>query len=110
MIILVYINDCPLITHYNNMLTLKHMLSNCFEVKDLGPIASILGIEVIHDKTAGYLCLHQRGTFNMNDCLPAQTPLPAGLQLAKINVMPDDCKSLPYRSAIGKLLYIALAT
>lgn len=81
MVILVYIDDCPLITHHDNMSTLKHVLSDCFKVKDLGPIASILGIEVIHDKMAGYLCLCQQGhilsalnTFNMNDCLPAWTP------------------------------------
>ena len=117
MIISVYIDDCPLIAHRDNMSTLKHVLSDRFEVKDLGPVTSILGIEVIRNETAGYLCLRQRGhilsaldTFNMNDCLPARTPLPAGLQLAKIDVTPDDCKSLPYRSAIGKLLYIALAS
>ena len=81
MIISVYVNDCPLTAHHNNMLTLKHVLSDHFEVKDLGPIASILGIEVIHDEMAGYLCLHQEGhilsalnTFNLNNCLPPGLP------------------------------------
>jgi hypothetical protein len=46
----------------------------------------------------------------MSDCTPNQTPLPVGLQLVKIDSTPVDCKQILYRSAIGKLLYVAIAS
>jgi hypothetical protein len=117
MIIAVYVDDCVLIADERNIPKLKAILSGRFKVKDLGPTRSILGIEVIRDEKQGTLCLRQRGhilaileTFQMTDSAPNQTPLPVGLQLLKIDATPDNCKKLPYRSAIGKLLYVAIAS
>jgi hypothetical protein len=86
-------------------------------MKDLGQVVSILGIEVLCDEEASLLCLCQRRhilsileAFHLTDSKPTQTPLPIGLQLTKIDCTLDDCKDLPYRSAVGKLLYITLTT
>jgi hypothetical protein len=117
MVISIYIDNCLLIADNSNIPALKQILSDHFNMKDLGQVASILGIEVLHNKEAGLLCLHQCGhillileAFHLMDSKPTWTPLPIGLQLTKIDCTPDNCKDLPYRSAIGKLLYIMLAT
>lgn len=117
MIILIYIDDCLLIADNSNIPMLKWVLSNHFNMKDLSQVASILRIEVLHNEEAGSLCLHQHRhilstleAFHLTDSKPTQTPLPISLQLTKIDCTPDDCKDLPYRSAIGKLLYITLTT
>jgi len=46
---------------------------------------------------------------NMEDCLPADTPMEGKLHLT-FPSNPENDPSIPYRSEIGKLLYIALST
>jgi hypothetical protein len=117
MILAIYVDDCILIADVWNIPKLKKVLSNHFEIKDLGPIKSILRIEVICNEEQGTLCLQQQGhiltileKLKMSDCMPNQTPLPVGLQLVKIDSTLVDCKQILYRSAIGKLLYIAIVS
>jgi len=45
----------------------------------------------------------------MEDCLPADTPMEEKLCLT-FPANPENDPSIPYRSVIGKLLYIALST
>jgi len=45
----------------------------------------------------------------MEDCLPADTPMEEKLRLT-FPANPENNPSIPYRSVIGKLLYIALST
>jgi hypothetical protein len=61
MILAIYVNDCILIADAWNIPKLKKVLSDHFEIKDLGPIKSILRIEVICNEEQGTLCLQQQG-------------------------------------------------
>jgi hypothetical protein len=77
MIISIYIDDCLLIANAINIPVLKQVLSNRFNLKDLGQVASILGVEVIRDEKTNSLCLCQRGhilstlkTFQLTDNKP----------------------------------------
>ena len=43
------------------IIKLKSLLSNEFEMKDLGDAKKILGIEIHHDRRASKLCLSKKG-------------------------------------------------
>jgi hypothetical protein len=83
---------------------------------DLGPAKSILGVEVMQDFKGGTttVCQHSHIAAllkfaNMEDCLPADTPMEEKLRLT-FPANPENNPSIPYRSVNGKLLYIALST
>ncbi len=57
LIISVYVDDCLLIAADHNIGKLKSVLADCFKMKDLGPVHSIRGIEVICNEEAGTLHL-----------------------------------------------------
>jgi histone deacetylase 1/2 len=113
-IIAVYVDDCPIIAHPDDITTVKMVLSSRFDMKDLGPVASILGIEILHNWEKGVMQLRQCSqindlllTFNMTNCNPTATPMEEHLNLkrSKSNDSP-----LPYCQAVRKLLYIAITS
>lgn len=112
--IAVYVDDLTIICHVRDLNGIKRGLHNRFPVTDLGAATSILGVELLRDRAAGTLKLRQRGhilgvlkTFQMIYCNPAVTPMETNLKLIKA-ATPEE--NYPYRQAIGKLLYIALAS
>jgi transposase InsO family protein len=116
-IVSIYVDDLIIIGHRPDVDKIKNVISKYFKIKDLGPAKSILGIEIIRDRSKGTLQLRQKGhidelfeKFNMSNCKPASTPLPLGFTLNKLDKTPAECEKLPFRQAIGKLLYISRAT
>jgi hypothetical protein len=97
-------------------------LSQHFELRDLGPTKLLLGIEVIRDRPKHSISLSQRqyiidmlDRFNMSDSHPVSTPMDPGLRLDKSQgaSSPDDMaymESVPYLSAVGALMYLAVTT
>lgn len=100
----------------------KSELEVSYEIKDLGKAKYILGIRIDYDDANGTIRLSQRAycerlleRFDMSDCRPRSTPLPAGITL---NV--DDCPSTeeerrementPYREALGSLMWLQVGT
>ncbi len=117
LIVSVYVDDCLIIGTRDAVNQTKQSLAAKFKIKDLGPVSSILGVEIIRDQQRGTLKLRQSGhiealltQFNMANCKPVSTPMVPGLALSKIEATPTDCLSIPYRKAVGKLLYIAIAS
>ena len=109
--LLVYVDDI-LITGSNLQLLnqLKSHLHHNFKTKDLGPITRYLGIEF--ERTPNALRMHQTEyalsilhQFGMDNCKPAQTPLPEGLLLSKQSDSPPIDATL-YRMLVGKLLFL----
>jgi hypothetical protein len=97
-------------------------LSEYFELRDLGPTKFLLGIEVIRNRQNHSISLSQRqyiinmlDRFQMTDCHPVSTPVDPGSHLSKSQgaTSPDDIaymQSVPYLSAVGALMYLAVTT
>ena len=100
----------------------KSDLSNHFEMTDLGELAWILGIRVKRDRISRTITLSQAAyidsvvkRFNLTDASPLRTPLDLNAQLSKEQspstpVQKEDMEKVPYREAIGSLMYAAIGT
>jgi len=111
------VDDYIIITDQKQVNEVKGLLSQRFKMKDLGAARSILSMEIIRDRERGTLQLRQTGhikgalkAFGMLNCKPRDSPMPAGLQLSKPESTSPGDEKLPFRSLVGKLLYIAIST
>jgi Reverse transcriptase (RNA-dependent DNA polymerase) len=114
--LLVYVDDIAIIgpdIDYIN-LTIKK-LSNKFELKNLGPIKTYLGVEI--EQKNDYISLSQKDyiikilkRFNLYDVKPVATPIEPKFNNEKnIEIAPKDDITW-YQQAIGSLLYAAINT
>ncbi|KAJ3552615.1 hypothetical protein NP233_g12840 [Leucocoprinus birnbaumii] len=99
----------------------KSELAASYEIKDLGNAKLILGMRIDRDKDGNITlsqkayCQHMLKRFRMDKCSPATTPLPPGISLTS-NDCPAtpqeiaDMKSVPYREALGSLMWLQVAT
>jgi hypothetical protein len=100
----------------------KKELAGSYELKDLGTAKFILGMKIEKDEGSGDIRLSQQAycertiqRFKMDDAKPRSTPLPAGLILSaddspKNKDELDDMKNVPYRQALGSLMWLQVAT
>jgi Reverse transcriptase (RNA-dependent DNA polymerase) len=100
----------------------KDELRTVLKIKDLGDLSWLLGIEVKRDRKLRTVSLSQRAyiekiieRFNLQDAHPLSTPLDPHhkLSLSQSPSTPhqfDDMRNVPYREAIGSLMYAALGT
>ena len=121
-ILLVYVDDLILISsNQEGIEYTKTMLKRNFEMKDLGELNYILGIQ-IKKQPDGSITLNQSKyileileEFGMDQCRPVSTPLDPKQPLSKADSPTTEeekkaMKDLPYRRLIGKLMYLAQAT
>ncbi|KAL0285044.1 UNVERIFIED_CONTAM: Retrovirus-related Pol polyprotein from transposon TNT 1-94 [Sesamum angustifolium] len=109
----------------NNMydvLTLKALLRQEFDMKDLGAVTKILGMEIHRDRGSRKLWLCQRGyvekvldRFGMSKAKPVSTPLANHFKLSmeqchKTDREVEDMAKVPYASAVGCLMYAMVCT
>ena len=99
----------------------KQMLNERFEMKDLKKLKFCLGIEFVWGDDGSCL-LRQRQyildvlkRFNMMDCKAVATPMQSGVKLTKdmcATSVKDiqEMKNVPYRSAVGSLIYLVTGT
>ena len=120
--VLVYVDDLLLVTNDTTELkATKAALSGRFDMKDMGEAHFILGVQIRRDRARRQLYLSQQEyvrtilkRFNMEDCKPVASPMATGVKLLKND--PADAAStegmanIPYASAVGALMYAALAT
>lgn len=122
-ILAIHVDDC-LITGDSRLLldTYKHRIGQKYRLTDLGPVSWLLGIKVLRDLEARTLALSQHSyidaiitRFNFDDLKPISTPMDPHLQLSK-SQCPESAsdvarmKRVPYREAIGALMYAAMGT
>jgi hypothetical protein len=100
----------------------KDSLAKVFKLKDLGPTKFLLGIQIDYDQAKCTIALSQRQyildiltRFKMSDCSPVSTPMDpgSGSRLRKYVPDPDkpeDMSKVPYMSAVGALMYLAIGT
>jgi hypothetical protein len=101
---------------------IKGLLAQRFKLRDLGPTSFLLGIQIDRERSSRTLHLSQRqytlnllDCFGFADCSPVSTPLGPGsrLDMSQCLQAPEDddfmCNK-PYVSAVGALMYLAIAT
>lgn len=100
----------------------KALFMKKFEMKDMGDVEWILGMRVRRNRQKRELKLDQQQylqkvieRFRMTQGNPAPTPEQTGIKLSKSHCpsSEDDkqyMRSVPYRSAVGSLLYAAIGT
>jgi hypothetical protein len=101
---------------------LKVELAKHFKLRNLGPTTFQLGVEVIRDCKARTLhltqhryCLDLLERYGFVDCSPVSTPMDPGvcLSTSQSPSTPEDeafMRTVPYVSAIGVLMYLAIVT
>lgn len=101
---------------------LKRNLSTRFKMNDLGAAKYCVGFHVTRNRKDGKLYLDQSKhikelleRYNMSDCKPVATPADPNQKLTKDmspknSVELEEMSTVPYREAVGGLLYIAQGT
>jgi hypothetical protein len=109
----------------NNMNAIKEVnkkMSSKLEMKDLGAVNFILGMEIKRDRVARKLWLNQKKyietilkCFNMQDWKPMKVPIPVGERL-NVEQCPrtqeeiEDMACVPYASVVGSLMSVMVCT
>ena len=96
----------------------KHEISNTdFEVSDLGELRRFVGLEVERNRDQRTITIKQSRyiqtvleRFNMQDSHPVHTPLDPNVKLTLTPSDQDPLTDIPYATAIGSLMYAAVAT
>jgi hypothetical protein len=115
---MLYVDDMLIVAKSKKEITtLKAQLSSEFEMKNLGVVKKILGMEIIRDNKSGLLFLSQHDYinkvvhhFNMPDAKKVTTPIPPHFKLSATQcpVTDEDIEYMarvPYSSAVGSLMY-----
>ncbi|KAL0453640.1 UNVERIFIED_CONTAM: Retrovirus-related Pol polyprotein from transposon TNT 1-94 [Sesamum latifolium] len=106
----------------HDVLALKVLLSQEFDMKDLGAATKILGMEIHRDRGSRKLWLSQQGyvekvldRYGMSKAKPVSTPLANHFKLSseqcpKMDREMEDMTKVPYTSAVGCLMYAMVCT
>ena len=112
-IIGIYVDDMLLACScQKKMKEIKEMLSQKFEMKDLGKPKCILGLDVSYKNKEIIIKQTKKidealRTFKMEECKSTTTPIEPGIALESNKKVLVD---LPYKNLIGKLMFLAVAT
>jgi hypothetical protein len=115
--LLLYVDDGIVVTDsIDEYEELVKILRSAFDVKDLGDLSYILGIQVKYTENGNGVSIHQEKYLKeilegcgMLNCKPTSTPLVPNCQLPKYNTS-QDVDVTTYRSLVGKLNYAMIST
>ena len=120
-VIPIYVDDAPAISSTPQMrIFFWRVLASEFNVRYIGPLNTLLGIDFCR-MPDGSLQLSQAQyirkvleRFQMQDCNPVTTPMDMTVKLRKkmgaTEAEKEAMNEVPYRQAVGALMYIARAT
>ncbi|KAJ9558542.1 hypothetical protein OSB04_013156 [Centaurea solstitialis] len=121
--LVLYVDDILLIGNdIPTLQSVKAWLSKCFQMKDLGEAAYILGIKIYRNRSKRLIGLSQSTyidkilkRFRMDESKKGFIPTQHGIVLSKAQCPvssedQDKMKSIPYASAIGSIMYAMLCT
>ncbi|KAJ9535420.1 hypothetical protein OSB04_un001466 [Centaurea solstitialis] len=122
-ILVLYVDDILLIGNdIPTLQSVKSWLNKCFQMKDLGEAAYILGIKIYRNRSRRLIGLSQSTyidkilkKFRMDESKKGFIPMQHGIVLSKTQCPvssqdQDKMKSVPYASAIGSIMYAMLCT
>ncbi|KAL7280531.1 hypothetical protein ACG7TL_005463 [Trametes sanguinea] len=120
MIVVLYVDDLLLLgDDRQHIKQVKDALKKQYKMTDLGAVKRFLGLRISRDRTIRRIDIDQEEyiqsvieRFEMADCKPSRTPLPAGavLESSEQPEPSSDSFRQRYQSLIGSLLYAALGT
>ncbi|CAL8122960.1 unnamed protein product [Prunus armeniaca] len=112
-VILLYVDDMIITGNDDDAIRdLKHFLSTCFQIKDLGPLKYFIGVEIARSKYSISFCQRKYTLDILEDAgllgaEPEKIPIEANVAL-----MPTGSDPLKdptcYRRLIGKLIYLTI--
>ncbi|KAE8693888.1 putative pentatricopeptide repeat-containing protein [Hibiscus syriacus] len=121
--LLLYVDDMLIAAkNMDDVIGLKTLLSQEFDMKDLGAAKKILGMEICRDRDSRKLWLSQRGyvekmleRFAMSSAKPVSTPLANHFKLSseqcpKTDKEAENMAKVPYSNAVGCLMYAMVCT
>lgn len=123
LIVCIYVDDILIFSNNEEKENqLKDLLNKNFKMKDMGVATSILGIRITRNFEQKTISIDQKSyiedilkRFKMLDCNPVTTPLDVNQKISS-EMSPKSCsekedmKLIPYREAIGSLLFAGLIT
>lgn len=118
-----YVDDIPVLGSSQSVVShAVAELKAAFPITDLGNLTYFLGLQIIRDRSAGTLLVHQSSfvdsllkEFGLSDLKPTHTPLPTGCKLSSAECPTSDgdkayMTQYPYRQLIGKMRYLVSGT
>ena len=120
-IIAVYVDDIILASESDEMMgRTKKLLSDRFDVEDMGRLHYFLGVKVVQEINSSSIWIGQPSftnillkRFGMEESNSAETPFDVATKLMKkgsIETASDDVDKQLYQSAVGSLLYLSTRT
>ena len=122
-ILAIHVDDCTITgSSYSLIQKYKAKINSKYSMTDLGPVNWLLGIKVTRDLETRTISLSQTSyidsilqRFNFTDVKPYATPMDPNIQLSKSQspkTLEEAAKMrrVPYREAVGSLMYCAVAT
>ena len=114
----VYVDDIVMASKSQTRLAeVKKSLAKKFDIKDLGRLHHFLGMKVVQDETMGNVWVGQHAytenllrKFGMESAKPVATPVDTSTKLEKATDCDECIDQQQYQSAVGSLLYLAMAT
>jgi hypothetical protein len=123
LVMAVHVDDCTIAARPPKLVEeLKEKLRTRVEVTDLGELRWLLGIEIARDRDARTICLSQHQyiedivrRYGCHNERPLSLPMGTNVKLsaAQSPKTPEDVASMrniPYREAVGSLMYASLGT
>ncbi|KAL4317979.1 hypothetical protein GQ457_18G008540 [Hibiscus cannabinus] len=121
--LLLYVDDMLIAAkNMHDVVGLKALLSQEFDMKDLGAAKKILGMKIHRDRSSRKLWLSQQSyvekvldRFGMSNAKPVSTPLANHFKLSselcpKTDKECEEMAKVPYASAVGCLMYAMVCT
>jgi hypothetical protein len=123
MAIVVHVDDCTIVGNSQELIDdIKRKINAKYAMTDLGPTSWVLGIKITRNLDNHTLGLSQTAyidsilrRFNFTDLKPVSTPMDPTIRYSKTQC-PETLeekarmKNIPYREAVGALMYCAVAT
>lgn len=122
-ILAIHVDDCLITGSSADLISdYKRKLNDRYSLTDLGPVHWLLGIKITRDREARTISLSQTtyvdtilSRFSLSDAKPLASPISPGIILSKTDAPSDatemaQMKKIPYREAVGSLMYAAVAT
>ncbi|KAL0560149.1 hypothetical protein IC582_000543 [Cucumis melo] len=121
--LLLYLDDMILVSKdYAQICELKKQLSNEFEMKDLGELKRILGMDVKRDRDKCLLTISQENyviklleKYNMSGSKTVSTPLASHFRFSSSQCSVTEqerleISNIPYCNAVGSIMYLMICT
>jgi len=122
-ILALYVDDMLILSEsLEEVNRVKGALKQTFDMTDFGEVSTVLGMRIQRNRELGILTVDQEKyterileKFGMENCKPVSLPMAVGQQLkesqgAFTELEKRSMETVPYRSAIGSLMYLMVST